>query len=58
MSEMSSAAPIQVSDRAWKALEGAYDLQIFTGKHRLRKTHSGDPGCTVSNRGNFGHAES
>jgi hypothetical protein len=25
------AAPIQVSDRAWKALEGAYDLQIHVG---------------------------
>jgi len=28
MSETSSAAPIQISDRAWKTLEGAYDLQI------------------------------
>ncbi|PWU23359.1 MAG: cytosolic protein [Candidatus Rokuibacteriota bacterium] len=31
MSETSSASPIQVSDRAWKALEGAYDLQIHVG---------------------------
>jgi len=31
MSETSSAAPIQVSDRAWKTLEGAYDLQIHVG---------------------------
>ncbi len=31
MSEISSAAPIQVSDRAWKTLEGAYDLQIHVG---------------------------
>ena len=29
--ETASAAPIQVSDRAWKALEGAYDLQIHVG---------------------------
>jgi len=28
MSETSIAAAIQVSDRAWKALEGAYDLQV------------------------------
>ena len=28
MAETSTAAPIHVSDRAWKALEGAYDLQI------------------------------
>src|SRR5262250_919160 len=26
-----SAAPIHVSDRAWQALEGAYDLQIHVG---------------------------
>jgi hypothetical protein len=31
MSEPSTAAPIHVSDRAWKALEGAYDLQIHVG---------------------------
>ncbi len=31
MSETSPAAPIRVSDRAWKALEGAYDLQIHVG---------------------------
>src|SRR5215813_11385889 len=31
MSETSNAAPIQVSDRAWKTLEGAYDLQIHVG---------------------------
>src|SRR4051794_8773808 len=31
MSETSTAAPIQVTDRAWKALEGAYDLQIHVG---------------------------
>ena len=31
MSESSKAAPIQVSDRAWKALEGAYDLQVHVG---------------------------
>jgi len=30
-SETSSDAPIQVSDRAWKALEGAYDLQVHVG---------------------------
>jgi hypothetical protein len=30
MSE-TAAAPIQVTDRAWKALEGAYDLQIHVG---------------------------
>jgi hypothetical protein len=29
--ETASAAPNQVSDRAWKALEGAYDLQIHVG---------------------------
>ena len=29
--ETSSEAPIQISDRAWKALEGAYDLQIHVG---------------------------
>jgi uncharacterized protein DUF6282 len=29
--ETSSEAPIQVSDRAWKVLEGAYDLQIHVG---------------------------
>jgi len=28
MSETSMAAAIQVSDRAWRALEGAYDLQV------------------------------
>ena len=31
MTEASTAAPIQVSDRAWKTLEGAYDLQIHVG---------------------------
>lgn len=31
MSETSIAAAIQVSDRAWKALEGAYDLQVHVG---------------------------
>ncbi len=31
MSETSNAAPIQVTERAWKALEGAYDLQIHVG---------------------------
>src|SRR5438270_4168455 len=32
MSETSTAAvPLQVSDRAWKALEGAYDLQVHVG---------------------------
>ncbi len=31
MSETSTAAPIEVTDRAWKALEGAYDLQIHVG---------------------------
>jgi uncharacterized protein DUF6282 len=31
MSETSTAAPIQPTDRAWKALEGAYDLQIHVG---------------------------
>src|SRR4026209_1139853 len=30
-SETSSEAPIQISDRAWKALEGAYDLQVHVG---------------------------
>src|SRR5258706_711206 len=29
--EASVEAPIQISDRAWKALEGAYDLQIHVG---------------------------
>src|SRR2546429_496643 len=29
--EAGSDAPIQISDRAWKALEGAYDLQIHVG---------------------------
>src|ERR1700704_1412647 len=29
--EASIEAPIQVSDAAWKALEGAYDLQIHVG---------------------------
>jgi hypothetical protein len=28
---VSSAAPIEVSDRAWRVLEGAYDLQIHVG---------------------------
>ena len=31
MTEASTAVPIQVSDRAWKTLEGAYDLQIHVG---------------------------
>jgi len=31
MSEATSAAPIHVSDRAWKTLEGGYDLQIHVG---------------------------
>jgi hypothetical protein len=31
MSETTSAVPIQVSDRAWNSLEGAYDLQIHVG---------------------------
>jgi hypothetical protein len=31
MAETSTAVPIQVSDRAWKTLEGAYDLQIHVG---------------------------
>ena len=31
MSETSIAAAIQVSDLAWKALEGAYDLQVHVG---------------------------
>jgi len=31
MSDSSSAAAIEVSDRAWKALEGAYDLQVHVG---------------------------
>jgi len=31
MAEPSTAVPIQVSDRAWKTLEGAYDLQIHVG---------------------------
>jgi len=31
MSETTTAAPIHVSDRAWKTLEGAYDLQIHVG---------------------------
>src|SRR5713226_4223724 len=31
MSEASNAEVIQVTDRAWKALEGAYDLQIHVG---------------------------
>jgi hypothetical protein len=31
MAEASTAVPIQVSDRAWKTLEGAYDLQIHVG---------------------------
>ena len=31
MAETSPAVPIQVSDRAWKTLEGAYDLQIHVG---------------------------
>src|SRR5213083_2203741 len=29
--DMTSDVPIQVSDRAWKALEGAYDLQVHVG---------------------------
>jgi hypothetical protein len=29
--ETASESPIQVSDRAWKTLEGAYDLQIHVG---------------------------
>jgi Family of unknown function (DUF6282) len=29
--ESSSEAPIQISDTAWKALEGAYDLQVHVG---------------------------
>src|SRR5215467_773065 len=31
MSERSTAAAVQVTDRAWKTLEGAYDLQIHVG---------------------------
>ena len=31
MSETTAAAPIQVTDRAWKTLEGAYDLQVHVG---------------------------
>src|ERR1700704_295449 len=31
MSGTTSAGPIQVSDAAWKALEGAYDLQVHVG---------------------------
>jgi uncharacterized protein DUF6282 len=31
MPETTGAAPIHVSDRAWKTLEGAYDLQIHVG---------------------------
>jgi hypothetical protein len=31
MSENAGAAPIPVSDRAWKTLESAYDLQIHVG---------------------------
>jgi hypothetical protein len=31
MAETSTAGPIHASDRAWKALEGAYDLQIHVG---------------------------
>jgi Family of unknown function (DUF6282) len=31
MPETTSAAPIHVSDRAWKTLEGAYDLQVHVG---------------------------
>jgi len=31
MSEASNAPAISVTDRAWKALEGAYDLQIHVG---------------------------
>jgi hypothetical protein len=31
MAETSTAVPIQVSDRAWQTLEGAYDLQIHVG---------------------------
>jgi Family of unknown function (DUF6282) len=31
MAETSTAVPIQVSDRAWKTLAGAYDLQIHVG---------------------------
>jgi hypothetical protein len=31
MSETSTDSAVQVSDRAWKALEGAYDLQIHVG---------------------------
>jgi hypothetical protein len=29
--ETSTEQPIQISDRAWKALEGAYDLQVHVG---------------------------
>jgi hypothetical protein len=29
--ELSSEAPIEISDAAWKALEGAYDLQVHVG---------------------------
>jgi len=31
MSETAGAAPIDISDRAWKTLESAYDLQIHVG---------------------------
>ena len=31
MSETAGAAPIRISDRAWKSLESAYDLQIHVG---------------------------
>ena len=31
MPETAGAAPIRISDRAWKTLESAYDLQIHVG---------------------------
>src|SRR5262252_9431349 len=31
MSETSTASAVEVTDRAWKTLEGAYDLQIHVG---------------------------
>jgi hypothetical protein len=31
MTETATGQPIEVSDRAWKALQGAYDLQIHVG---------------------------
>jgi len=37
MTEASTAAPIEISDRAWKAVQGAYDLQIHVAPDVIKR---------------------